>query len=137
MRLLLRLPLSICLILAQTGCATIVSGTHEDLDIRSLPPQASVRIDGRPVGETPLSIEVGRGDEHEVAFHKQGYLDDVRMTRKAFNWWFAGNILFGGIVGIIIDMMGGAAYKVDPNPIDVTLIEAPQTSPAVPAAEAQ
>lgn len=125
MKLILFNLLAISFLLSQVSCASIVCGRHESLDILSMPSGAQVRVDGRSVGDTPVATEVKRGEEHEVQVQKEGYLDDARMTRKAFNGWFVGNLLFGGLVGMIIDLADGAAFSVDPNPIQVTLIEKP------------
>ncbi len=50
------------------------------LAIRSEPAGASVLIDGRYAGQTPVEVEVGPGREHEIQLSKAGY---ERAGRKA------------------------------------------------------
>lgn len=37
--------------------------------------------------------------------------------------WLFGNLLFGGIIGIIIDFANGSAYKLTPAEVDVVFGE--------------
>jgi formylglycine-generating enzyme required for sulfatase activity len=50
------------------------------LAIRSRPTGASVLVDGRYVGQTPVEIGVGPGKEHEIQLSKSGY---ERASQKA------------------------------------------------------
>jgi len=43
------------------------------LAIRSRPAGASVLVDGRYVGQTPVEVEVGPGKEHEIQLTKSGF----------------------------------------------------------------
>ena len=121
--------LSSCLVVSllffQTGCASIVSGKSQDVSIRSNPPGAAVEIDGMSMGKTPFTTELRRKKRHQIKVIKEGYLEESRVTKKGFNWWFAGNVLIGGIIGIIIDFATGAVYNVDPDEINVSLVQSP------------
>ena len=35
--------------------------------------------------------------------------------------WFLGNLLFGGIIGIIIDATNGSMYKLTPNQVNAQM----------------
>jgi len=105
-----------------------MSGRNEKIAVASRPPGAQVLVDEKEVGPTPLVTKVKRGKRHEIVLKKEGYLDDSRITNKAFNWWFAGNLLIGGLIGMTTDFITGAVYKVDPNTFDVNLIEAPRSA---------
>jgi hypothetical protein len=113
----------IVFLLIQTGCASIVSGRSQDVNIRTNPPGAEIYINDVSRGATPLMANLKRKQRHSVRFVKEGYVEETRTTGKGFNWWFAGNILFGGIIGIIIDFATGAVYKVSPEDLNVTLVE--------------
>jgi len=63
---------------ARSGSTTSSAGgsartERVELEFRSNPAGASVRIDGESVGETPLSRTVRRGVRLEVTFEKSGY----------------------------------------------------------------
>ena len=133
MKRLLSVYLSLNVLLLQTGCASIVSGRHQDISVRSNPPGASVEIDGLAVGKTPLTTEAKRKKRHQVKISKEGYLEETRMTKKGYNWWFTGNIILGGIVGIIIDFATGAVYSVSPDELNVSLVQKEGVEPVVQA----
>ena len=130
--------LAMGLLLVQVACASVISGTRQKISVQSTPPGANVQVDGRPTGQTPLVTKVKRNKRHEILITKEGYLPDSRSTGKAFNYVLLGNILVGGLIGMTIDLVDGAAYTVEPNKIVVTLIEAPasdqpsEDSPADP-----
>jgi hypothetical protein len=134
MRRHLRLLLAAALILIQFACATVISGRNQKITIQSSPPGADVEVDQRAVGKTPIVMKVKRKQRHAIKVRKEGYLEESRMTNRAFNWWFTGNLLIGGLVGMATDFISGATYCVDPDSIHVKLIEAPM-SPALPRSE--
>lgn len=121
MQKLLSAYLVFILLLVQTGCASIVSGREQTVSIRSNPAGADVEIDGMSTGKTPLTTDLKRKKRHQIKIKKDGYLEESRVTKKGFNWWHLGNVLIGGIIGIIIDFATGAVYDVDPDEINVSL----------------
>jgi len=122
--------LLVCLLITTTGCASIISGRDQDLTVRSNPSRASVYVDGMPIGETPVTAPVSRKRSHQVRVSKQGYLDALRQTRKGYNFWNLGNLVIGGLIGVVIDFCTGSVYSVSPDEMDVVLeaepvVEAP------------
>ena len=75
------------------------------------------------MGETPLLTKAQRSAKHEIRIVKEGYIEETRSTSKGTNSWFVGNIILGGIIGVIIDLSTGAAYSVKPKEINVNLIK--------------
>lgn len=53
------------------------------LSVRSRPAGASVLVDGRYVGQTPLEVEVGPGTEHEIQLTKSGFEPASRKVAVA------------------------------------------------------
>jgi formylglycine-generating enzyme required for sulfatase activity len=53
------------------------------LAIRSRPTGASVLVDGRYVGQTPLEVDIGPGKEHEIQLSKSGYEQASRRLNVA------------------------------------------------------
>lgn len=82
--------------------------------IRSNPPGAQVFIDGMTVGSTPFLANLRRKIRHEIKILREGYLEEARVTRRGFNWWFVGNLIFGGPIGIITDLATGSQVE-DPG----------------------
>jgi hypothetical protein len=121
MKKLVSLLLAGMLLFVQSGCATIVSSSDQEVRVMSDPPGAKVRVDGMLRGVTPTIFDLERKRRHQIQIEKEGYETVVRDTGKGFNWWFTGNILFGGIIGMIIDFANGSVYKVKPNEINVVL----------------
>lgn len=127
---------TIAFLLTQTGCASIVSGRQQDISVRSNPEGAAVEIDGMPVGKTPVTTEVKRKRRHQIKLTKEGYMEETRSTKRGFNWWFIGNVLIGGIIGIIVDFSTGAVYSVSPEELNIKLTEG-QTTPSATVTASQ
>lgn len=114
------------------GCATIFTGSNQDLTVNSTPDGANVTIvdgDGTVVfsGTTPAEVEIERGDgffkshDYIVTIEKAGLPAETINLKSKANGWTFGNIVLGGIPGILIDGATGAIYRYDPNEINVTL----------------
>ncbi|MCE2732941.1 MAG: PEGA domain-containing protein [Chryseotalea sp.] len=114
-----------------TNCASIIHGSRQKVDFNSQPTGARILIDGKDYGTTPNSIslrrkgrEVGEPTnkrEYNVSIQMEGYYPyDVKIKRDLDGWLF-GNIIFGGIIGIIIDASNGSMYRLTPNQINVQL----------------
>jgi len=112
---------ALCALCASTGCAAIVSGTDGDVTIRSQPPGAEVSINGLPRGTTPLTLRLSRAESHVMTVSKKGYETESREVEHTFNGWVLGNLVFGGILGIIIDFASGAFRWISPSDYDFTL----------------
>ncbi|MDP8237445.1 MAG: hypothetical protein P9X24_00010 [Candidatus Hatepunaea meridiana] len=45
-------------------------------------------------------------------------------SSQTFNMWFVGNLICGGILGMIVDYVSGAMWHLEPNMIHVELVTA-------------
>ena len=52
--------------LVNSGCATMLSGTEQQVTIRTDPPDAEVIIDGVTQGKGSATVDLSRGDLHKV-----------------------------------------------------------------------
>lgn len=104
-----------------TGCATIVHGSSQKIDIASSPDDAEVWIDGARVGKTPARITLTRGDSHIIKVQKEGFKDVTLNVNSEVSAWLLGNVIFGGIIGCGIDFISGGAYVLTPERIDINL----------------
>lgn len=107
------------------GCATIVHGTSQTVEIRSAPHGASVLVDGRNVGTTPMKADLKRGQSHVVQIEKPGYLTESVMTTTKLNSATGWNVLFGapGFAALIVDYSNGSSTDVAPNAVNVDLVQ--------------
>lgn len=123
---------SIALIIL-AGCATIMGkSAPETLNVRSTPDQARVIItdeSGAKIfeGKTPTSLPLEKkkgyfsGKKYDVKILKDGYDEQTVTVDTKVGGWYIGNLLFGGIIGLlIIDPATGAMWVLDTNEVNVT-----------------
>jgi formylglycine-generating enzyme required for sulfatase activity len=77
------------------------------LAIRSRPAGASVLVDGRYVGQTPVEVEVGPGKEHEIQLTKSGFEPASRKAAVA-----GGEVK--GLEVLLTAQEGVVHFKVEP-----------------------
>ncbi len=106
-----------------TGCASVVGDTKYDVRVTSTPPDASFEVvnkDGDIVqtGSTPstVTLKSGRGyfkgQTYDLKFKKSGYADKVVTLDSSLSGWYWGNLLIGGVIGmLVVDPLTGAMYK--------------------------
>jgi len=115
------LALSMASSLMMTSCATIVSGTTQKVSFNSTPANASIFINEVEVGKTPFQTKLERNKDHNVVIKLEGFKPyETKLTRK-FNAWYLGNIIFGGLIGVIIDPITGAIYQLSPSEVNAQL----------------
>ncbi|MEP2023622.1 MAG: PEGA domain-containing protein [Reichenbachiella sp.] len=120
------LAVSLALFL-MSSCASIIHGPTQTVDFTSQPTGATITIDGKEYGKTPQAIELRRkgrekGDKsdkqmYDVKVALDGYYPYELKIKREMDGWFLGNILFGGLIGIIVDASNGAMYKLTPDQI--------------------
>jgi len=116
-----------------SGCATIVHlGSTEDLNIKSEPAGAKVVVDGADRGVTPLEVEVERKRPHTVVISMDGYKESTQRIESSKSWWLWGNAVFGGLIGLIVDLMNGGGYTLDPDDVKVNLERTATAAPVAP-----
>ncbi len=120
------------------GCASVTRGTTENISISSTPSGVEAIVSGLDVPTTcttPCSIVAKRSADISITFEKAGYESQtVQLTKEVPPTGaagFAGNVLAGGIVGMGVDAVTGAALDHKPNPVIVTM------QPTAPAARAR
>lgn len=120
-----------CCILA-TGCSTIASKSHYDLMIKSDPAGASLIVSNRSgkqvfSGSTPVTMNLSassgyfKNETYTIELNKAGYDSYVYRLSSSLDGWYWGNILVGGILGmLVVDPATGAMYKL-PESLDIAL----------------
>lgn len=120
------------------GCATVTRGTTNKVQIVSEPNGASARTSFGHQCTTPCTLSVSRKDEFSVVVSAPGYEEqrvDVKTQLAGTGAaGFAGNLVAGGVVGMVVDASTGATLEHSPNPVSVMLRPlAPVVAPRVPA----
>lgn len=112
---------SLALTLLLSSCATIVSGSKQNVKFTSDPSTATIFIDEVEVGKTPFEIKLVRKSEHTVMIKLDGYQTYETKLTKKFNAWYIGNIVFGGLIGIIVDPITGAMYNLSSDEVNAQM----------------
>ena len=77
---------------------------------------------------TPCTFKIPRKSEFTVTITKDGYKTvNTQVTNQiasAGAAGLAGNVLIGGVIGIGVDAVSGAALELKPNPLHVVLEKA-------------
>jgi hypothetical protein len=101
------------------SCGTIVNGTMQSVYVQSDPAGAEVWVNGVQRGQTPCELQLERKNEYELEFKKKGYAPTSAHVRKEPSGWVCGNLLFGGIVGILVDAISGGVWNLAPEHVNV------------------
>ena len=104
-----------------TSCATILSGTSDEINFSSDPKGADIMLDGLKVGKTPATVSIKRPGfgNKEITLKLDGYEDRTFMLQKEFNVMAICNL--GGIPGWVIDILTGAVMKYSKKNYDLDL----------------
>ncbi len=112
----------ITIVLLFSSCASIISGSKQNINFNSTPSGATVWVDDVNLGVTPVIAQLERIKKNQkVKIELQGYKPYELILNRKTNGWIWGNILFGGIIGIIIDASSGAMYRLTPDQIEAQL----------------
>ena len=115
----LTLVIVLCVSGLATGCATIMTGTDQNITVvteKNVTGAACELTDSKSakwyVPNTPGSANVHRGDgPMSIICTKTGYRNANLMMEETIAGATLGNILIGGGVGIFVDAMSGAAQR--------------------------
>ena len=106
-----------------TGCSSIVSDNMYPVSITSNPSQTNFVLQNRAgvtvhSGRTPETVTLNassgffKGETYKLIFKKDGYDEKTVEIQSTIDGWYFGNILFGGLIGmLIIDPATGAMFK--------------------------
>ncbi len=108
-------------VLLLSSCATIISGSRQNVEITSEPSSAKVYINEIEIGQTPVQKNLKRNQEYQLILKLDGYKTYETKLEKKFNAWYIGNVLIGGVIGLIIDPITGAMHKLKPEEINGNL----------------
>jgi hypothetical protein len=120
---------------AVTGCATIVHSGPRAIPIASSPPGAKVSIYDRSnqlvmtnttpfVAKLPVKFGYFKSQNYRLDFELPGHAPMSANIESSVSGWYFGNLLFGGIIGmLIVDPLTGAMYNLKPEKIEQSLTQ--------------
>ncbi|HEY1112747.1 MAG TPA: PEGA domain-containing protein [Chitinophagaceae bacterium] len=106
-------------------CASIVSRTSYPVHIHSSPDGATVSITDKKSkevfkGQSPATVTLKSGAgyfakaEYQVRISAPGYAEQVIPVNYRLNGWYFGNLLLGGVLGmLVVDPITGAMWRLD------------------------
>lgn len=107
------------------GCATITRGASEAWVVDSDPAGANVKLSTGQECVTPCALKLKRKRAFTVTMSKPGFktvetqvLSEIAGAGAA---GMAGNVVFGGVIGVVVDASSGATKQLKPNPLSVSL----------------
>lgn len=124
MKKLFTILTAIYILFLSTGCATIFGHSSYNVTINSNPPKSEITIiDKKGIevfkGTTPATVKLKSSTgyfskgQYQVKYHLTGYQDKTITIDSKLNGWYFGNLLLGGVIGmLIIDPASGAMYKI-------------------------
>jgi len=130
------------LIMISSSCATIVSKSKYPVSIDSTPRGADVTITNRRgdqvySGKTPTLVKLKSGAgfftnaKYAIKISKDGFTTKTVELRATLNGWYFGNLVFGGLVDLlIVDPTSGAMYKLKQLDVNETLENEAKTAAA-------
>ncbi len=97
------------------GCASLLKGVNEEVNIISEPNGAKVYVNGQMLGKTPLQIKLSAKNTHYIEFVKDGYEKKTFILSSSVEGqWIILDIIFG-LFPVIIDAATGSWYNFDNN----------------------
>jgi hypothetical protein len=116
-----------------SGCATIVHGGPRPVSVASTPAGAKVSIYDRNntlvetnttpfVAQLPTKYSYFKGQSYRLVFELPAHAPAEVKLEPSLSGWYFGNIVFGGLVGmLIVDPITGAMYNLSPEKIEQPL----------------
>ena len=111
--------------LCLTGCASVTRGVNEDVQIKVNPSNAKIRTSTGHACTGSCTINVPRKKTFTVTASAPGYQTEIIEVETRVGGKgavaLAGNAIVGGVIGIGVDAVSGAALDHYPNPVVINL----------------
>ena len=130
-------------LIALGGCATVMKGTTQDIAVETNPPGATCTVSRNGaqlavLSATPGKVQVGR-DKSPLTVSCTKSPESTtpvnQTVESKFNGATFGNILAGGVIGVVVDASTGANYTY-PELVTVSLANEVVPVAAAPAVAA-
>jgi hypothetical protein len=128
------LPVAFPLVMALPGCASIMKGSTQSINVATPPTTGAICTLTSSQGSwsltSPGSVAIEKSKEDiQIRCAKPGWQDASGTIPSNFQGWTLGNILLGGVIGLGVDAATGAINEY-PNSFQVQMTpEAPRPAP--------
>ncbi len=110
-------------ILTLSGCAGLIKGNNDNITVNSLEKGTTIFVNGAPRGADSAMVNVKKGKPHILRAEKEGCQTVTAETGESFDAVSLLGILIDfGILTIPIDLISGAAWKIEPTTYTLTPI---------------
>lgn len=110
-----------------SSCATLTKDESQPVAFSSEPQGAQVSVNSMPMGTTPTTIMVKRKmGTTMIDIYKEGYHRETFPLDKSVAAMTFGNIIFGGFIGLGVDVATGKATDYQ-NSVHISLRPLPET----------
>ncbi len=128
---------AIAVALSVGACGTVTRGTTADVTFNSEPAGAKVQVStGLVCPATPCTFQISRKQEFIAHFEMEGYEPQQIPVKTEVSGGgaagFAGNIILGGVVGMVVDASTGSTMDHSPNPVFAKMVPVVKPQPAIP-----
>jgi hypothetical protein len=104
------------------GCATVMNGPHQPINVQTVPPGAECSVDRyRFLAPGVVVISRDNAPALTITCDMAGYKTAKATVRSRMSSWFFGNIVTGVLPGMIVDGLTGGANIYEPNIVQLTL----------------
>ena len=107
--------------LSASGCATLITGPSQKIQVSSNPAGATVQVDEKLSYITPVKIKLKRNRDHVLVFKKEGYEDQAVKLLHVLSGAVCGNVVLFGLAGLAADNLSGAQFKLVPGSVHAEL----------------
>ena len=120
--------------LATGGCATMFTGSTQQLTVSSQPPGARVMVNGAYSGVTPVALLLKTDHDYVLSLQREGFRDTTGTVFREFNPVAVLNLF--SLVCWAIDVATGAIWRLTPTAVYVSMqpVNAPGGYPPLPSA---
>ena len=113
---------ALALLVLGAGCATVINGKMQTVKVESRPSGATVTVlPERTTFVTPGEVELARKQTHTLVFELACFAPATSYLDRRMSQVVHGNLILGGLIGLLIDIDSGGAFKLAPSPVHVTL----------------
>jgi hypothetical protein len=114
------------------GCASLMSGPSQHVDLSPSPPDARLYVDGQATAAGRVQLE--RARSHSIRVERDGFEARSENIETGMNPWVFGNLILGPLffVGIFVDAVSGAISRLSPDEMRLELAPKRSVKPKAP-----
>lgn len=115
------------------GCGAMFGGSRQTVHVDASPSSSVTVMQTGMTQNTPTTLSLPRKDNYVLTFEKDGYEPKkVELQRKMRGGILALDILFTGLLGVVVDAATGSWYKLVPDRVTTVLTKKEGASSNLP-----